>query len=149
RRHELVQGSDRPFALDGQPALASGVGERLDAAVVAVAAAIEHGGLHAGGLGPLGEAGPDPLGPLPAGKRLEVRLGPRRRRQRVAAVVVDELGADAAVGAEHGDARALGAAAHLGAHAAVPALAMIALDGEAHARFPTFRATYSPSYRMP
>ena len=37
-----------------------------------------------------------------------------------AGVVVDVLGEDAAVGAEHGNARTLGRAAHLGADAAAP-----------------------------
>ena len=56
-----------------------------------------------------------------------------------------ELREDAAVGAEHGDARPLGGAAHLGAHAAATLEAALGCGDEAHARLPTFRATYSPS----
>src|SRR3954449_8138986 len=40
--------------LESQSGLAGGLGERLDATVVLVAAAVEHGALDAGGLGALG-----------------------------------------------------------------------------------------------
>src|SRR5258708_2411558 len=42
------------WPLEGQPALAGTVGQGLDAAVVLVAAAVEHGRLDAGRLRPLG-----------------------------------------------------------------------------------------------
>ena len=41
--------------LEAQAALAGALGQGLDTAVVLVAAAVEHGGLDAGGLGALGE----------------------------------------------------------------------------------------------
>jgi hypothetical protein len=63
----------------------------------------------------------------------------------VALHVVDQLGADALVRAEHGQARALGGALHLGAHAAAAAQPGLRLGLDRHARLPTFRATYSPS----
>src|SRR4051812_35710575 len=78
-------------------------------------------------------------------ERAQVRLRPRHRRQRVAGEVVDELGVDAAVGAEHRDARALGGADDLRPHAAAALEARLALRDDGHARLPTFRATYSPS----
>ena len=60
--------------------------------------------------------------------------------------VVDELRDDAAVRARDDEARPLGRADDLAAHAAVAALARFA-DGQSrhYARFPTFRRTYSPS----
>mgnify|MGYP002682615325 CR=1 FL=1 len=59
--------------------------------------------------------------------------------------VVDELRGDAAVGAEHREARPLGRAGDLGPHPPAAAQALLGLRGDAHARFPTFRAPYSPS----
>src|SRR3954454_13930828 len=101
-----------------QAALAGALGEGLDAAVVLVSAAVEDRGLDAGRLGALGQR---LAGLLRLVERLEgaqVALRPADGGQRAAGVVVDELGEHAAVGAEHGDARALGRAAHLGADAA-------------------------------
>src|ERR671915_15837 len=46
-------------------------------------------------------------------ERAQLGLRPVDGGQRVPGVVVDELGEDAVVGAEHADARALGAAPHL------------------------------------
>ena len=59
--------------------------------------------------------------------------------------VVDELGVDAAVRPEHGDARALGGAGDLRPHAPAALEARLGLRDDGHARLPTFRATYSPS----
>src|SRR3954451_20711755 len=105
-------------SLEAQPALAGSLGERAHAPVVLVAAAVEHRGLEPGGLRPVGQQ-------LARAARLverleppQVGLGPADGGQRAAGVVVDELGEDPAVGAEHGDARPLGGAAHLGADAA-------------------------------
>src|SRR3954469_16402668 len=131
--------------LKGQPALAGPFGERLDAAVVAVSAAVEDRGLDAGGLRAVGQDGAGLVGLLHPRQRAQLRLGPVDGRERAARVVVDELGEDPPVGAEHRDARALGGAAHLRAD---PAAALEALGGpgrDGHARLPTFRATYSPS----
>src|SRR6202008_3759628 len=47
----------RLAVLERQPALAGAVGERLNTPVIFVAAAVEHGGIDAGRLGPLGEEG--------------------------------------------------------------------------------------------
>src|SRR3954447_4773507 len=135
--------------LDGQPALADALGEGLDAAVVLVAAAIEHGALDAGGLGALGEQLAGLRGLLQRLEALEIGLGVGDGGQRVAALVVDELGEDAPVGPEDADARARGGPDDLRAHAAAALEALRRLREDRHARFPTFRATYSPSYRMP
>ena len=58
--------------------------------------------------------------------------------------VVDELRRDAAVGAEYDQARPLGRAGDLLAHAPVTADASFACSESAHARLPTFRRTCSP-----
>src|SRR3954468_5564615 len=131
--------------LETQAALAGALGEGLDAAVVLVSAAVEDRGLDAGRLGALGQR---LAGLLRLVERLEgaqVALRPADGGQRAAGVVVDELGEHAPVGAEHGDARALGRAAHLGADAAAALEAPRGCGGDAHALFPTLRATYSPS----
>src|SRR3712207_3644159 len=87
--------------LEDQAALAGAVCERLHAAVVLVAAAVEHGGLDARGLGPLGEKLARALGLLHLGQGAKIGLGPVDRGQRAPGHVVDELHHDAAVGAEH------------------------------------------------
>ena len=68
-----------------------------------------------------------------------------RGGQGAAGLVVDQLGEDPVVGAEHGQARTRGGPDDLRAHtpAALQAARFLRLD--AHARLPTFRATYSPS----
>ena len=121
------------------------VGERLDPAVVAVAAAIEDHALDSGRLRALGDQLAGPLGLVHRLELLEVALGPVDRGHGVAGHVVDELGADPAVRAEHGQPRALRTAADLGAHTAAPAQPRLRLRLDGHARFPTFRWTYSPS----
>src|SRR5919108_5929594 len=103
----------RATTLEGKPALAGARGQGLDAAVIAVAAAVEDGRLDAGGLRPLGDQRAGTSGLLHRLEAAQVRLGPVDRGQRAAGVVVDELGEDAPVGAEDGDPRALGRAAHL------------------------------------
>src|SRR5919204_1760637 len=60
--------------LEAQPALTGSVGQGLDAAVVLVAAAVEHGGLDAGGLGALGQQLAGPLGLLHRLQRAQVGL---------------------------------------------------------------------------
>src|SRR4051812_47282998 len=126
----------RSLRLEGQSALAGALGERLDAPVVLVAAAVEHRGLDAGGLRARGENGAGLVGLLHALERAQLGLDPVDGRQRAARVVVDELGEDAAVGAEHRDARALGAAAHLGADAAAALEALGGPGCDGHARLP-------------
>src|SRR3954451_19418073 len=132
------------IALKFKAALTGALGQGLDAAVVLVAAAIEHGRLDAGGLRTLGEQLPCGIGLLDRLERAQVRLGPLDRGERDAGVVVDELGEHAPVGAEHRDARALGAAVDLRAHTAAAPEALGGRRGDAHARLPTFRGTYSP-----
>src|SRR3954470_8413757 len=131
--------------LEGQPALAGAIGEGLDVAVVAVAAAVEDGGLGAGGLGPLGQQRAAPAGGVEPRLFGQTGLVPLDRGQGAPGVVVDELGHDAPVGAEDGDARAVGRAADLRADAAAAPEAAGRSGGDGHARLPTFRATYSPS----
>src|SRR3954447_17725119 len=87
-------------ALEPQAALAGALGQGLDAAVVLVSAAIEHGAVDAGGLGALGDEGTGTARLLHPAERAQLVLGPVDGRQRAAGVVVDELREDAAVGAE-------------------------------------------------
>src|SRR2546423_6014602 len=86
----------------------------LDAAVEAVAAAIEHARLRAGLLGPLREHLAGALGLVHAGEALEVLLGPVDGGHRAPAHVVDQLRLHAAVRAEHREPRAIRRALHLG-----------------------------------
>src|SRR5436305_7232020 len=135
--------------LEPESRLPGALGQRAHAPVVAVAAAVEHAGVGAGVLGALREQLAGALGLLHPGKRLEVGLGPVDRGDRAACHVVDQLRLHAAVRAEHRQPRPLGRAAHLRADAAAPAQPLCVLRLDAHARLPTFRATYSPAYRMP
>src|SRR5262249_11292345 len=119
---------------------------RLDATVVQVAAAVEDDGLDAGLLALLRDELADLgrlLGLVPL-ERLR-KLHPGRRGDRFARAVVDERGVDALVGPEHGEPRPLGGAGDLAAHALVAADARLSRGECTHARFPTFRRTYSPS----
>src|SRR5579884_2373974 len=133
------------LALEGQPALASSLGKGLHTTVVLVPAAIEHGALDPGRLGALGEEQTGPLGLVDRLQRAKLALGPAHRRQGAAAVIVDQLREDPAVGAEHADPRALGATAHLRADATTALQALRRFRQHRHARLPTFLATYSPS----
>ena len=72
-----------------------------------------------------------------------------RRRERVAARVVDQLGIDALVRARDREPRPCRAANHLAADAPVPARTSICSDDGHQARFPTLRRTSSPAYRIP
>src|SRR4051794_14571975 len=113
-----------------QAALAGALGEVGDLPVVAVAAAIEHAALDAGGLAALGEEGSGTLRALGGVQLADLVLGPARLREGVTAVVVDQLGVQAPVGAVHRKPRTRGGAADLGPHpppAAKPAL-LLCLD---------------------
>src|SRR5215210_1705116 len=134
----------RVAVLELKAALAGALGKGLDTAVVLVAAAVEHSGLDAGGLRALGQQLARLGGLLHRLERAQVGLRPVDGGQRAARVVVDELGEDAAVGAEDADARALGGAVHLRADAAAALEAPHRGVRDGHARLPTFRATYSP-----
>src|SRR5687767_4389228 len=128
-----------------QAALAGALGERGDAAVEAVTAAVEDAARDARRLRPLGEELADALGLVGARELSQVVLGPRDGGDRAAGVVIDQLRADAAVRAEDRHARALRGASDLGAHATPAAKPLLALGGDAHARLPTFLRTCSPA----
>src|SRR5919201_2557278 len=84
-----------------QPALAGTLGERPDAAVVAIAAAIEDARLDARLLRPLGEDLPSALGLLDRLERAQLGLGPGHRRDGPGGLIVDELGEDSLVRPKH------------------------------------------------
>ena len=71
-------------------------------------------------------------------------LQPAGRRDGLPVRVVDELRDDPAVRARDDEPRPVGRSRHLAPHAAMPAQACFADGKGAHARFPTFRRTYSP-----
>src|SRR5215212_649246 len=96
---------------EAQARLPSAFGQSLDAAVELVPAAVEHAGLDAGLLGALPEHLAHALGLLHRLQAAQVGLGPVDRDERPARDVVDELGEDALVGAEHRQPRTLGGAA--------------------------------------
>src|SRR6478609_8633651 len=98
-----IRGFLRVEGLEGQAALAGALGQGLDTAVVLVAAAVEDGGLDARGTRALGQQRTGPAGLLHRLERAQVVLRPGDGGQRAPGVVVDELGGDAAVGAEDGD----------------------------------------------
>src|SRR5262249_15428523 len=140
-RHRALQGSGSKL----QAPLAGALGERLDAAVVAVATAIEDARLDVRLLGALGEHLAGLLRLLHRVELAKVALGPAHLGDRAAGVVVDQLREHAAVRAVHREARALGAAAHLRAHAAPAAQTAVLLREHGHARLPTLRRTCSPA----
>src|SRR3954471_15375615 len=86
--------------LEAEACLPGALGQQADLAVVAVAAAVEDAVVHAGVLGPLGQHLAGLLGLLLGVELAKVRLGPDHRRDGVAAVVVDQLGLHAPVGAK-------------------------------------------------
>src|SRR5262249_28258711 len=100
------------YLLELQPALAGGVGQGLDPAVVLEAAPVEHDGRDALLL----RAARDELAHLLGRRDVRARLRAFAqllvqrggRAQRLARVVVDHLGVDVALAAEHRQARALG-----------------------------------------
>src|SRR5262249_27262799 len=121
-----------------------GVRRRLGASVVEIAAAVEHGAVDVGVLGLLRQQLADlaRLRCLVALERLD--LQPAGGRNRAAVRVVDELRDDAAIRARDDQARPLGRAGDLPADPAMPAQARFTNRECRHARFPTFRRTYSP-----
>ena len=129
-----------------QSSLARAVGERLDASVVQVAAAVEDDASMPAFFAAAASCLPTsaacsvllPLNDFfSASQRAAASVLPRQ--------VVDELGLDALVRAEHDEARPLGGAGDLAAHAPVAAQACLRVTVRGYARFPTFRRTYSPS----
>src|SRR5690606_37937620 len=97
-----------------EAAFARALGEGTDAAVVAVAVAVEDGALDARRPRLLGQRLPDLLAPLQ--RRLAVRRAAEAggRGERGAAEVVDELGVDVGVQAEDAQARARRAPGYFG-----------------------------------
>src|SRR6202050_292465 len=78
-------------ASESEPALASAVGERLDAPVVLVSAAVENRARDPGRDRPLGEQPAGPLRLLHRSEPAQIGLGPADRGHRAAGVVVDQL----------------------------------------------------------
>src|ERR1700730_1817200 len=76
--------------LERQAALASALGERLDAPVVLVATAVEHGVVDAGGLAALGEQGAHATGLIHRTEIAELGLSPVHGGNRLARLVVDQ-----------------------------------------------------------
>src|SRR6185312_7442612 len=152
-----------------QTALAGGVGQRGDPAVVEVATAVEDHRGHPGLTGPGGEQLADlrRLRLLVALERPDVDLQRRRRGQRVAGDVVDQLGHHVPRAAVDHQARTRRGAADLLAQAGVatgagaaPLLrdagrgALLGVGGNRFSHdhlpvFPTLRRTFSPAYRTP
>src|SRR5687768_11935368 len=113
--------------LELETALAGGVGEGLDAAVVLEAAAVEDHGLDALFPGARRDQLADRLGGgdvrAPLGVLLQGLVQGRGRAHRLPAAVVDHLGVDVRLAAEHREPRPLGRAGDLLADAPVDASA--------------------------
>src|SRR4051794_19995367 len=137
----------RVLDLEGQPAPTGSVGQSLHAAVVLVAAAVENARFDAGFLRSLREPFTSAPGLLHRLQVTQVGLDPAHRSDRAAAVVVDQLREQAPVRAEDRKAGPLGGAPDAAADPAAALIApcALALQHLAHARLPTFRATYSPA----
>src|SRR5215203_3434954 len=90
---------------EAQSALAGGVGQRLDAAVIEIAGAVEHDARHAGCARALGDQAPDLLRGVDVAAALQlvphVLFEGRGGRQRRTALIVDDLRVDLLRRAEH------------------------------------------------
>src|ERR687887_832814 len=119
--------------LDLQASFACRFGQRLDAAVVEVAAAVEDGGVDTGLLRPLRAQLAD-FGRLRGLVALELaQMEPARSGKRAALEVVHELRLDPAVRAEHDQTRPFGGAENLRPHPLVSTLARLPDRENAHA----------------
>src|SRR5690606_30199 len=100
--------TDPTCASEYQAARAGSIGQRLDPAVIAIAAAVEHHRLHPGAPGPLGDQFADLLGRRSVGAALEPRaqlgLQGRGGGERAPDLIVDHLRVDVLARAEHGQA---------------------------------------------
>src|SRR5438874_7979795 len=141
----VVVAGGAPETLDAEAGLPDRLGERANVAVITVAAAIEHRFGDARRLGPLGERLSRAPGALGLCQRAQLGLEPAHRGQRVARGVVDQLRAQASVGAEHRYARPGGGARDLRPHSAAAPQAPAVSAEQRHARLPTLRDTCSPS----
>src|SRR5262245_29067165 len=112
---------------EAQASLARPLGEGADAAVVLVAAAVEHAGLDPGLLRPAGQKFARLFGLVGGAEHAQLGLGPVDRRHGVAGAVVDQLGEYTAVGAVDREARTLGAADDTGPDPPASAQAMLSL----------------------
>src|SRR6266850_415037 len=141
--------------LEFQTAGARAVGERLDAPVIAIAAAIECDLENALLLRALGEQlAHRPADREPALLLRAQRLPARRGHQGRAAQVVDDLGIDVLATPEHRQARALDAALDTladaeAANRAPFVLVVLSAHVADPAVLPALRRMYSPSYLMP
>src|SRR5450830_236256 len=121
--------------------------ERLDTTVVEVTGAIEDAGLDPSFARARCQAlsDLDCLSGLVALEALR-QARPDRRGERASALVIHELRRDAPIGAEDNQARPLGRAGDLPAHAPMAAHTGFAVaEATTHALLPTFRRTYSPT----
>src|SRR5699024_1729229 len=162
----IFRSSSRPVSgrrSQRQAGLASAVGDGGHAAVVLVAAAVEHDGVDPGGLRTLADQGPDgaSLVRLAAVRAAQVRLPGRGRREGPAQAVVDDLHEDVARRAGDHQTGALGGAddaatdpqvtpaarAQLAAAVALGVLECVTHDHLP--AFPALRTTVSSAYRTP
>ena len=107
-----------------------GVGKGFNPAVIQVAAAIEDHLLDAFGKGALGHQFADgyrSIAVVAVGfeASAQVLVNGRRRAERALGVIVNDLGVDVAVGAEHGQAGFAGGAAEVTTQASVTLLGLL------------------------
>ena len=118
--------------LERQTALSGGLGQRLDAAMVQIRAAVEHHLGHARGGATLGDELADSGGGVLVGAGAQccaqVLVQARRGGERAPGDVVDDLRIDMLARAEHGQARTqAGLLAKLEAEAVAPPLPTVAI----------------------
>jgi hypothetical protein len=133
--------------LEPQTAAPGSFGEGLHAAVVLVAATVEDACFDSGGTRAVGDQLAHAFRLLHRSERAKLRLGPVRGHDRVSALIIDQLGKQAAVGSVDRESRALGTSSHLAADtraAPLPPPRLLQYR-RAHALLPTFRATCSPA----
>src|ERR1700712_1653131 len=104
-----------------QSARTGAVGERLYAPVIEVAAAIEHDALDTGLERPARDLATDSGGKVGLRTGHAVKGLGRRRDERAARVVVDDLGVDPAIRPVHGESRARGRTRHASTDSTVTA----------------------------
>src|SRR6202008_5040596 len=110
-----------------------------------VAATIEYGLAHAGGFRALGQQRAGTAGALAFLQRAQLGLEPGDSGECGAGDIVDQLRAQATVGAEHRDPGTARGARDLRAHTAATFETAVLFGDEGHryALFPTLCATYS------
>src|ERR1700749_2477891 len=153
--HDLVGKPVPTFpdhALEAQPALAGRIGQRLGAAVIEIAAAVEHDFRYPVFHRALRQELADRLGRIDVGAGLlaHVLFQRRGRSQRLALQVVDDLGIDVLGGTEHRQPRTAVRGPAQGNPDALLAPGIRKLDSR-HGRlryffFPSLRKMNSPAY---